>query len=515
MKDILKFLDTHYDNALKLVSNFDITKSKKWEASDYVQELLVQVGHVYTVLDQDDEVKENKRIINNLGDELADVLLQLINLARIMNIDMHEIQNLKDYKSSNVNGLSILMGQLAEVIMENNSARFKKNRVGFETSYDFIKDRIFKLFIITYNIGKKHKLNLIKEFSLMCEDANGFLERFRKGEVNRQEYIDIYDENEDYLGYCEKNEAHRLGYWHRVFGCLIFNSKTNKVFMQVKNPNHNGIHKKALLEITVGGHLITGETPTDGVREIKEETGLDIDSKDLRFIEYRRCNKTIKSDYKIKEFQYYYSVDIDKNVTDFKDFDKNEVLSFVEVDKNDLIKLINKKITKVKARYDNGGITNICYSDLDKAFINNGLYISLLNKLDKEEGERLMDKKLKKLYKLISSEKRKQPESFYFDDGKVVNTKDFEKDFVHYSVMKVQPNVNCNEFLVYILIVYKDKPIPQMLLKKFKTNSAANKYFDKLSDLIEKNTSEDIINTCYYDKFDSSEKVSVFKRIFG
>ena len=87
MKDILKFLDTHYDNALKLVSDFDITKSKKWEASDYVQELLVQVGHVYTVLDQDDEVKENKRIINNLGDELADVLLQLINLARIMNID--------------------------------------------------------------------------------------------------------------------------------------------------------------------------------------------------------------------------------------------------------------------------------------------------------------------------------------------------------------------------------------------------------------------------------------------
>ena len=81
--------------------------------------------------------------------------------------------------------------------------------------------------------------------------------------------------------------------------------------------------------------------------------------------------------------------------------------------------------------------------------------------------------------------------------------------------MKVQPNVNYNEFIVYILIVYKDKPIPQMLLKKFKTNSAANKYFDKLSNLIEKNTSEDIINTCYYDKFDSNEKVSIFKRIFG
>ena len=81
--------------------------------------------------------------------------------------------------------------------------------------------------------------------------------------------------------------------------------------------------------------------------------------------------------------------------------------------------------------------------------------------------------------------------------------------------MKVQPNVNYNELLVYILIVYKNKPIPQMLLKKFKTNNAANKYFDKLSNLVEKNTSEDIINICYCDKFDSNEKVSIFKRIFG
>ena len=69
--------------------------------------------------------------------------------------------------------------------------------------------------------------------------------------------------------------------------------------------------------------------------------------------------------------------------------------------------------------------------------------------------------------------------------------------------------------LFSIIDFAKDKPIPQMLLKKFKTNSAANKYFDKLSNLIEKNTSEDIINTCYYDKFDSNEKVSIFKRIFG
>ena len=52
MKDIIKFLDTHYDAALKLVSDFDITKSKEWNPQVYLNELYVQLGHVYNVYQQ-------------------------------------------------------------------------------------------------------------------------------------------------------------------------------------------------------------------------------------------------------------------------------------------------------------------------------------------------------------------------------------------------------------------------------------------------------------------------------
>ena len=180
MNNIIKFLDMHYKNASKLVSDFDITKEEDWNSKDYLNELYVQLGHVYNVLSSDNNVNEKNRKIDNLGDELADVLLQLINLARILNIDMYNIKKYDSYEYNEINGLPILLGQLTEVVMEMNQCRFKKDRSGFNCSYDFVEDRLFKLFIITYKISEKYNLDMIEEFSDMLEDANGFLNKVRK-----------------------------------------------------------------------------------------------------------------------------------------------------------------------------------------------------------------------------------------------------------------------------------------------------------------------------------------------
>ena len=497
MKDIIKFLDTYYDDALKLVSDFDITKDKEWDPKDYLNELYVQLGHVYNVLFSNDNVNENKRKIDNLGDELSDVLLQLINLARALNIDMYGIKEYENYQYDDLNGLTILLGQLTEAVMENYECRFKKSRANFNTSYDFVKDRLYKLFIITYQISKKYKLNMIKEFGDMLNDANGFLDRFRKGNNNKMEFIDIFDKKGNLLGYCEKDQAHKLGYWHKVFGCLIYNNKSNKVFLQLKNPNHNKVNKKPLLEITAGGHLLSGETVKNGVREIKEETGLDIEYNQLTFIEERTCNKVIYKNYKIKEFQYFYTANLDIDVTAFKDFDREEVMGFVEVDIHDLLKILKKKLKRIKGKRENGNVINISIEDLDKAFIDNGLYLSLLTKLNIKKGVKLMNNKIRKLYKYTNKQKKKNPNMYYFDDGTVCDAKDYEKDGMKYSVIKVNTDLNTNNYLVYLLVIVNNKSIPQMLVRSFKTNRGTSKYFDELCSLIEKNTNQDIIAKCY------------------
>lgn len=514
MKDIINFLNVHYKNALKLVSDFDITKEKEWNPQLYLNELYVQLGHVYNVLFANKKVNESKRVIDNLGDELSDVLLQIINLAKIMNINMYDIKDYGFYKYDNINGISILLGQLTEAIMEIYECRFKKNRDGFDTSYDFIKDRLFKLFIITFNISKKYNLNMIEEFNSMLNDANSFLSKFKKDGQKYNEFIDIYDSNENLLGYCEKSKAHQLGYWHKVFGCLIYNSKKNKVFMQLKNPNHNKVNIRELLEITAGGHLISGETLNNGVREIKEETGFDVNYEDLTFLQKRKCNKTVSKDYKVKEFQYFYGLDLNVRVKDFKNFDTDEILDFVELDIHDLINLLKKRTKKIKGRNTVGKIISVDLNYFDKAFLKNGLYSDLIARISFKKGNKKMYIKLAKIYKNSIKAKKLHPEIYYFDNGQVNNTKEYYKDGIKYSIILLNEDVNTNKYIVSLLITFNNKSIPMQLKKNFNTKRGTNKYFKELCDYVSSNTNQDIVDKCYIE-YKLIKKGSILKKIFN
>lgn len=506
MNDIIKFLDRHYNNALKLVSDFDITKTKEWNPQIYLNELYVQLGHVYNVLFSDDIVNENNRKIDNLGDEISDVLLQLINLAKILNIDLYEVTKYKDFDYDNISGLSILLGQLTEAIMEMNECRFKKNRSGFNNSYEFVKDRLLKLFIISHNIAKKHNLDISREFSDMLDDANGFLDRFKKENNKIKEYIDIYDEKERLLGYCEKETVHKLGYWHKTFGCLIYNNKTKKVFFQLKNPAHNNINKIPLLEITSGGHLVSGEKIEDGVREIKEETGFVTEFKDLSFLLRRECDITKYDNYIIREFQYFYGLDINVDIKDFKNYDKEEVISFVEIDINDTLKLIRGNKDSIRGKDNKGKITEITIDNFDRAFIEDGLFIDLLTRISIKDGKKHMKRKINKLYRTITKEKMRNPNNYYFDNGQVEFIEKCKKDNIEYCVMMVNTNVATTDYITYILAIYEgNKPIPQLLKKQFNNENKARKYLDELTNIIKNNTNQDIINMCFKEKIESGE----------
>ncbi len=493
MNDIINFLNTHYKNAIKLVENFNITKEKEWQVGEYINELYVQVGHVYNVIFNDSLVNEEKRDINNLGDELSDVLLQIINISKVLNVNMYDIVDYNNYYYDNINGLSILLGQLTEAIMEMNEYRFKKNRSGFSSSYEFVKDRLYKLFIIAFNISRRYNLDMNEEFSKMLNDANKFLKNFK----NNNEYIDIYDENEHLLGYSEKIIAHKKGYWHKTIGCLIFDKSRKSVFFQYKNPKHNRINNKPLYEITVGGHLVSGETLENSVREIKEETGLNIKYDDLNFILKRKCNKKIKKNYIIKEFQYYYSFCTKMSINDFKNYDKSEVLGFIEVNIGEVIKLFQRKISSINALNNEGKNIIIKLSDFDKAYVDDGLYLDLLTRLN----EKISLNSVYKLFKMYISNKNK----YYFNNGKVINNVDYSKNKFKYSVMIVNKDRNKKDYICYILIIYRNKVIPGIFAKNFNSRNKALEYSKKLSNIIINNTNDEIINICFHKKINAIE----------
>ena len=179
MEKEIEFLNNYYQKAVQLSKDFSITRNYEWTPLLILNELSVQVGHIYNIIYQSEAVNESNRVFSNLGDELSDIFLQLITLADSMNVDMYKIKELNCLKEDNWFAFPILFGQLNEAIMEKYGYRFNKPRKGFSTIEDFFENRILRLFDITYQIAEKYNLEIEREFFLMLNDAYTFLENFK------------------------------------------------------------------------------------------------------------------------------------------------------------------------------------------------------------------------------------------------------------------------------------------------------------------------------------------------
>lgn len=191
------------------------------------------------------------------------------------------------------------------------------------------------------------------------------------------EYINIYNDNHKLLGECEKKLAHKVGLWHEVFTCQIINPIKKTAIFQIKNHNHNNIHEKDLIEITVGGHLRSDENLEDGIREVKEETGLDIDFKKLKYLGVRQVATTVKEDYIVREFQNIYLGFIDTDIKDYCCID-DEVSEFIEFDIDELIELLLKNKKSIYGKTKSKRI-RITLDNFVESYLNGDkLYLRLL-----------------------------------------------------------------------------------------------------------------------------------------
>ncbi len=173
MNRVQLFVDQFYDQAICLSNAFSITREHDWNALIILNELSVQLGQIYNIMYDNEVVGERNRKFCNLGDELSDVLLQLLSLYDCMYSDPIRIQS--EFREIHWMSLPILLGQLNEAVMEKYGYRFNKPREGFEKLDDFIQHRIFLLLSIVFQIAAFHGLDMSFEFSEMILDANNFL----------------------------------------------------------------------------------------------------------------------------------------------------------------------------------------------------------------------------------------------------------------------------------------------------------------------------------------------------
>jgi isopentenyldiphosphate isomerase len=87
-----------------------------------------------------------------------------------------------------------------------------------------------------------------------------------------QEIVKVFNEQHEQIGTATRAEVHEKGLWHETFHCWLVNE--DYIYFQIRSAQKKDY--PGLLDITGAGHLLAAETVESGIREVKEELGLDI-----------------------------------------------------------------------------------------------------------------------------------------------------------------------------------------------------------------------------------------------
>ena len=147
------------------------------------------------------------------------------------------------------------------------------------------------------------------------------------------EKLKIFDDNRKQIGIATRKEVHRVGYWHEAIHCWFLSREEDVDYIYLQIRSNTKKDYPNLLDITAAGHLLSEETIADGVREIKEEIGIDVSVNELvplGIIEYCVINENFIDKELANLFLYQYN----KTFHDFT-LQKEEVSGIVRVDFND------------------------------------------------------------------------------------------------------------------------------------------------------------------------------------
>lgn len=189
-----------------------------------------------------------------------------------------------------------------------------------------------------------------------------------------EEYLDIYNEAEEYLGIAPRSEVHKMGHWHNTFQCWITIEEKGAKYILFQKRCEDKDTYPLLFDITSAGHLAAGETLEQGIREIKEELGLDVEYNKLFSIGVLK-KKNIEWNLKDFEFAHVYLYESNIHLTSYK-LQKEELTALVKLELKSAIELFNNKVDLVRLigiTFDEkGGYSEVEYEVRKDSFVPHG-----------------------------------------------------------------------------------------------------------------------------------------------
>lgn len=167
------------------------------------------------------------------------------------------------------------------------------------------------------------------------------------------ERLKVFDENYTYLRDESRDNVHLKGLWHETFHCWLLDEK----FIYIQKRSNVKKDFPGLYDITAAGHILSTETVMDGIREVEEELGIEIDMQKLHSKGIVRDGIEL-SNFIDHEFANVFLYESTFTARDFS-LQLEEVESVHIVKREDLIQLFLSEVMTVTCRNIHDGTTVI------------------------------------------------------------------------------------------------------------------------------------------------------------
>lgn len=129
------------------------------------------------------------------------------------------------------------------------------------------------------------------------------------------EYFDVLNSHGDFTNeIASRKECHEKGLWHKAIVVQIISTDNKRVLLQKRSANKRMWPN--LWDVASGGHVLAGELGYQaGIREAKEELGVDLKRDELEFIG-ATTSENIQKDIINRHYNEYYIVHKDINLND-------------------------------------------------------------------------------------------------------------------------------------------------------------------------------------------------------
>lgn len=177
------------------------------------------------------------------------------------------------------------------------------------------------------------------------------------------ENIDVFDANLNFKDVVERKEAHTKGMWHQTFHCWVVNPKNKSILFQLRSKEKKNYPD--MFDVSAAGHLLSGEKGLDGIREVSEELGIDLDFDSLYSLGYRVEVDDQENGQMNREYQDVYIASIDEELGSYTP-QKEEVAGLMWMKIDDALSLFSNEVNRVMM---NGIVYNkgkMCWNEVNR-----------------------------------------------------------------------------------------------------------------------------------------------------